>query len=85
MANTRDTKRIERLLELTQEKRKLLRAEIEAGSSLQAEYDGETVEEQKYSERLKELRAHNARVAADEPAAEPTAKKNADKKNADKK
>lgn len=62
---TRDTKRVERLLALTQEKRKLLREEIHAGASLQAEYDSETAEEQKYSDRLKELKAHNARIEAE--------------------
>jgi membrane protein involved in colicin uptake len=63
---TRDTKATEQLLDLTKKKAAILRDQIvNHGAALQAEYDGERAEEQKYTERLKELRAHNERVEAE--------------------
>lgn len=84
MPRLRETKTTERLLTLTKEKQKLLREEIHAGVDYQAEYDSEKNEEQKYTERLKELRAHNARVESEAVAlgfknnGEREAKENAD-------
>ncbi len=56
----RDTKRIEFLLEGTQEIRKQVREEILAGASLQHVHDELLVHEQIFTERLKELNAFNA-------------------------
>lgn len=63
---TRDTKRIERLIALSQEKVNLLREEITQGASFQMEYEGEQAEVQKYGSRLVELREHNARAEQSE-------------------
>ncbi|MDE2098227.1 MAG: hypothetical protein KGL39_13310 [Patescibacteria group bacterium] len=72
----RDTKRIEQLLVNTRESRKLVREEIAAGSSLQHVYDELGNHEQLFSQRLKDLQAHNKlhdKVAADK-AADPKKK-----------
>jgi hypothetical protein len=62
MANTRDTKRIERLLALAKEKAALLREEILAGTNYEHEYHGELEEIQTYSSRLKEVQEWNAHL-----------------------
>jgi len=56
----RDTKRIEQLLRNTRENRKLVRDELNAGSSMQHVYDELGGHEQFFATRLKELKEFNA-------------------------